>query len=134
MTIQEALQALNILDESKSSESTIKSNLKIMLIHMLKSKYQPEYENKNSWRASILNSYDGITNEFPEIGKGSLYKSYYMKKLSLSQVYLSAVRRASDETGKPIDVFPKECEWTKEQLVDEEFIYDFINKYCPKNK
>lgn len=132
MTVYEALQALNILDESGNSKSNIKSNLRILLLHMLKAKYQPEYENKSSWRGSIINAFENITDEFPEIGKGNLYKNFYIKELSLPQVYRSAVLKASEETGKPINVFPQTCEWTKEQLVDIEFIYEFINKYCPR--
>ena len=133
MTIQEALQALNILDES-DSKSKIKNNLYGMLTHMLKSKYQPEYENKSSWRGSIWSNYTNIANEIPVMGKGALYKNFYMRQLNLQDIYENAVIRASEETGKPIDVFPKECEWTKEQLSDKKFIYNFMNEYCPKNK
>ena len=55
-----------------------------------------------------------------------------MRQLNLQDIYENAVIRASEETGKPIDVFPKECEWTKEQLLDKKFIYNFMNEYCPK--
>ena len=63
MTISEALEALKILDEG-NQRSTIRNNMYIMLIHMLKAKYQPEYKNKSSWRGSIWNSYINMKNEF----------------------------------------------------------------------
>lgn len=134
MTIYEALCALRILEEDNSSKRAIKSTLRVMLTHMLKSKYQPEYENKNSWRNSILNSFQNITDEFPVVGKGSLYKNFYMKDLDLQDVYENAIISASEETNEPLSYFPADCEWTKEQLVDKKFIYNFINKYCPKYK
>lgn len=134
MTIHEALCLLNILDEDNSSKSAIKNNLRILLIHMLKAKYQSEYENKNSWRNSILNSFQNITDEFPAIGKGTLYKNFYMKILDLQDVYENARIKASEETDKPLSDFPTKCEWTKEQLIDKNFIYDFMNEYCPRYK
>lgn len=130
MTIHEALCLLNILDEDNSSKSAIKSNLRVMLTHMLKAKYQSEYENKNSWKSTIYNSFDELMDEFPAVGKGSLYKTFYIKELDLDEVYRRAVRKASEETHKPITAFPKQCEWTKEQLVNINFIYNFIDEYC----
>ena len=133
MTISEALEALKILDEG-NQRSTIRNNMYIMLIHMLKAKYQPEYKNKSSWRGSIWNSYINMKNEFGTIGKGSLYKRFYIKELDLNDVYLDAREYASEETGKPIETFPKKCEWTKEQLLNREFIKNFIDTYAPKTK
>lgn len=132
MTIREALEALNVLEEDASSKRSIQSNLEVMLTHMLKAVYQPEYENKSSWRASILNGYKGIMREFPVPYKGALYKKYYLRELDLEFIYRDAVLTASEETGKDINVFPKKCPWTKEQLVNTEFVSEFMNKYCPK--
>lgn len=132
MTIYKALCALRILEEDNSSKRAIKSNLRVMIAHMLKAKYRPEYENKNSWRNSILNSFNGMIDEFPTIGKGSLYNNFYIRDLDLQNVYENARINASEETNKPLLTFPANCEWAKEQLVDREFIYDYINKYCPK--
>ena len=75
--ISEALEYLNILDEDRSSKSTINSYMIVLLTHMLKCKYQNNYENKASWRASIRNSYKGIVTQFTVVGRGSLYKIFY---------------------------------------------------------
>lgn len=129
MTIREALEKLDKLDEDNSAKRAVGSNLRVMLTHMLKCIYQPEYENKNSWKASIMNGYNGMTDEFPSL-KGTLYKNFYLEELDLEHIYTRARLNASGETGKSIDVFPEDCPWTKEQLVDPRFINDFIEKYC----
>ena len=99
-----------------------------------KSIYQPEYENKKSWRASILNSYRRMMREFPLPYKGALYKKYYLKELDLQFIYQSARVVASDETGKALNTFPLDCPWDKNQLMDFDFILNFIEKYCPNDK
>ena len=132
--ITDALYNLNLLENS-SSRSTIKSNLRILLIHMLKCKYPPEYySNKGSWVTSIVNSYSGVTDEFIDIGKGSLYKTFYIKQLNLEHIYKQAKLLAAKETGKPLNVFPDTCPWTKEQLVNLDFITDFIDTYGQDNQ
>ena len=118
-----------ILDENKRQESSIKSNLIILLLHMLKYKYQEEYENKNSWINSIYNALTNIITEFTCIGKGALYKNFYMKKLNLSQLYKIARSRAARETGIDINTFPEHCEWSKNQLIDVDFIDTFLDEY-----
>lgn len=123
-------------EESKSDKLSVMSNLRVLLIHMLKCKYQNNYPTKISWRRSIDNSFNNIVdildldsiNGFI-VGRGSLFKKFYMRELNLDTIYNRSVRTASQETGIPVNKFPKNCEWTKEQLIDADFIYDFIMKY-----
>ena len=123
------IKFISDLLENNSQESSVRSYLRIMILHMLKCKYQNDYPDKRSWRNSIKASYNKMIDQFDAIGKGSLYKTFYMKKLDLKAIYERALNDASFETGLPKLAFPQSCEWTKEQLVDEEFIYKFINKY-----
>ena len=131
--ISEALEYLNILDENQSAKSAINSSMIIMLTHMLKCEYQPEYKNKSSWLASIWNSYKNIVSQFTAIGKGVMFKIFYMKTLDLDTLYKIAVKDASKETGKPLDIFPDKCPWTKLELVNLDFINNFIEKYDKSN-
>ena len=126
--ISEAIDYLNLLEDN-SSKAAINSSLIVLLTHMLKCKYQPEYKNKASWVGSIWSAYKNIVSQFPAVGKGALYKIFYLKKVDLNTIYKIAKRDASVETGKNISVFPNDCEWTKEQLTDYDFITDFINNY-----
>ena len=115
--------------EGISDKRVIKSSLSVMLMHMLKLKYQNEYSNKISWINTIRTSFANLVDSFKGIGKGTLYNLFYMRQLDLNEIYKRAVRDASFETGLPIESFPKTCEWTKEQLTDLDFIYDFIKEY-----
>ena len=126
-----------LLNEKQAQEKTIKSNLIVLLTHMLKCKYQNEYPNKSSWRDSILNSFIDITLEFKERrGKytGAMYKKFYLRDVSLDRCYKVAMRKASKETGLNISVFPPECEWTKRDLINQDFIFDFIDEYGQDKK
>ena len=131
--ISEALYTLDLL-EDQGSKSAINNYIVVLLTHMLKCKYQPEYENKSSWRASIWNSFKGFTNEFIAIGKGSLYKNFYLRQLDLDRLYKLARKDASIETGLNIDIFPTNCEWNKHQLSDFDFINDFMDTYGSDNQ
>lgn len=117
------------LEEGQSERSAIMNQLKRLLIHMLKCKYQNGYENKSSWRGSIIDAESSLLNCFIDVGKGALYNVFYMRNMPFDRIYRDAVRKASFETHLPESVFPKKCEWTKEELTDEFFIDRFIEEY-----
>lgn len=124
------IEAFNeLLNESKREERAIKSAMRILICHMLKCKYQNDYPSKESWRNSIKNSHRDIVDEFKDIGKGSLYKKFYMRDFNLDLAYQQGRDDAIDETGLSENIFPNKCEWTKEQLVDRVFIRNFIKQY-----
>lgn len=125
-----------LLNEKQSQEKTIKNSLIILLMHMLKCKYQNDYPDKSSWRKSIIYSVDNITQEFKERHgeyTGAMYKKYYLRDVSLDKCYKMAVRKASEETRLKVSVFPSECEWTKRELIDQDYIFEFIDKYGQDN-
>lgn len=126
-----------ILNERRREERDIKSHLEVLLTHMLKCKYQNNYENKSSWRGSIRNAKNQIQYEFKENSngtfKGSLYSNFYLKQLDIQKIYEKAVENAADETGFSFQDFPVECEWTKEQLIDDKFIHQFLNEWGQDN-
>lgn len=117
----------NIFTEGNEKKS-IKSFLIVMIMHMLKLKYQNDFPAKKSWVDSIHSSYNSLYVQFKGIGKGSLFNNFYMRQLNLDEIYKIAVRQASIETHLPLSAFPSKCEWTKEQLIDSDFIYNFINE------
>lgn len=124
------VEAFNeIMNESRREEKAIKSAMRVLLCHMLKCKYQNNYSTKISWRTSIKNSYRDIIDEFKDIGKGSLYKKFYMRDFNLELAYQLGRDDAIEETGLPESIFPEKCPWTREQLVDRQFIKDFVNQY-----
>ena len=122
-----------ILNERRREEKDIKSQIQRLLLHMLKCKYQNDYQNKSSWRGSIRDASNMVQYEFISrkdgTFKGSLYNNFYLKELDLQRLYEKAVEDAVDETGLSFKDFPVDCEWTKEQLVDDKFIREFIREW-----
>jgi uncharacterized protein DUF29 len=88
------------------------SRLSVLLLHLLKWRYQPEKRGP-SWEASIhVQRYDI---------EDHLDDNPSLKPL-LPQALASAYRRASleavAETGLPGATFPEACPWTVEQVLD----------------
>ena len=83
---------------------------------MLKYKYQPEKITK-SWVNSINEHRDRI---YDILDNSPSLRQYIRDEFS--KVYGRARRRASRETQKPLDVFPIECPFTIEQVLDEDYL------------
>lgn len=114
----------NIIEESVSDKRAISSYTKRLVQHMLKCKYQNDYSNKRSWRNSIS---DSLSNLLFMMMASKTLKKFYLKEMDFDLIYRRARKDAERETG--LGEFPKTCEWSKSQLIDEEFIDDFIDTY-----
>ena len=123
--ILEALQELNKLEEMADDKSVILSQIRGLICHLLKCKYQPEYPHKRSWVNSIRNAQQQI--ESIILKSGSLRRFY--NKADLKRLYVSGRNDAILETGKTKESFPDTCEWTLEQMADSTFIREFLSEY-----
>ena len=101
----------------KSAESYLKN----CLIHMLKCKYQSE-KTTRSWHLTIENSADNLI----DILDGETTLTNIVKQ-HFNDIYQASRKRASLQTELDINNFPTECEWTLEQILDIEFIYEFLH-------
>ena len=100
-----------VRDLGKSERARMESALRILLIHLLKMKYQPEKRTR-SWEASIrvqrkhaaqfLLESPSLRPDLPRL---------------VSSAYDDARIDAANETGIDIDTFPETCEWTVEQVL-----------------
>ena len=93
-----------------SEKNAIESHLIILLLHLLKIKYQPTMYCK-SWENSVENAKFRI--------KRLVEKNPSLRtKVSefLADAYFSARLQASSETGLETKLFPKKCPWTIEEL------------------
>jgi Domain of unknown function DUF29 len=90
-------------DLSRRERDALYSNLKIVLLHLLKWKFQP-HKQTNSWKASIREHRQRIKQQ---VKKSPSLKSYPGE--ILSECYADARELASDETGLPLTTFPTEC-------------------------
>lgn len=104
-----------IKDLGNNIRDSITSHLKIILLHLLKWKYQEERRSK-SWYLSISNSrveIEDILEDNPGL-KSKLDECF-------KKAYPRAVKKASMETGMPVKIFPKTSIWSLEETLDNDF-------------
>ena len=112
-----------LLSEAKNKEREVKSLLINCFLHMLKCEYQPE-KTTRSWHMTILNCQTEL--EFALEDEIALFN-----KLNdvVSICYDKARNRVSRETGLSINNFPKKCPWSLSEVIDENFINNFLDNH-----
>jgi hypothetical protein len=105
-----------IADMGRSERRGLRSNLIVVLLHLLKWQYQPQMRS-GSWKGSIVEHRQRIRDDL--VDSPSL-KPYLEEVFAKS--YSDAVERASAETGLPAGTFPAECPYTAAQILDSEFL------------
>ena len=104
-----------IEDMGKRERQAIRSNLVIVLLHLLKWQFQPEHRT-GSWAGSITEHRTRILNNL--VDSPSL-KNYL--QTALEWAYPRARQQASDETGLMLPIFPEECPYLVEEILDDKF-------------
>ncbi|MDJ1173661.1 DUF29 domain-containing protein [Roseofilum capinflatum] len=104
-----------IEDMGKSERRSIKSNLTVVLMHLLKWEFQPEFRT-GSWSGSItqhrtrilyaLEDSPSLKNYLPEV---------------LETAYSRARQEASDETQLSLSRFPVSCPYEIEEVLNDGF-------------
>lgn len=111
---------VNLIEELeamiKSEKKAIKSNLRIVLMHLLKYKYQPE-KRTNSWLFTIREHRKRLQDDFED---SPSLKRYFYEVFSKS--YQDARELAADETGLNIDTFPVECPFSQENTLNQDYL------------
>jgi hypothetical protein len=107
-----------IEDMGRSEKRAVKSNLIIVLMHLLKYQYQKE-KRSNSWLFTIKEHRRRLREEFQT--------SPSLKKYSievLAECYQDARDLAATETGLSIDTFPVQSPFTPEQTLNPDYLPD----------
>src|SRR5208282_5182128 len=107
--------AEEIKDLGKSEERELENRLTTLLSHLLKLKYQPEKQT-SSWRATVKVQRVAV--------RRLLRKSPSLRpKMAeiLSDAFEEARYTAAEQTGLDDAMFPKDCPWSFDQCVDEQF-------------
>jgi len=99
----------------RSEKRGLKSRLSILLMHLIKWKYQPDYQGK-SWTLTILEQRDQIRDLMDE--NPSLRP---LLPESMKKAWDSAKRKAARETGIPRTAFPTQCPWSFEDIMNDDF-------------
>jgi hypothetical protein len=106
-------------DMGNSEKRSVVSQLSRLIAHLLKWKYQP-INRGTSWKATIEDARLELADFLSEsITLKNKVESEFKNK---AIVYRRAVNWASRETGIEKKVFPKDCPFTLEQCLDEEFL------------
>lgn len=110
----------NLIEEietmGRSERSALKSNLRVLLMHLLKWKYQPSMRS-NSWRSTIREHRKRIQEAFKD--SPSLMRTF---DEGFDIAYQDGRELASDETGLGIDTFPQIFPFTVEQVLDSDYL------------
>ena len=117
----DALDLLHLIEEieglTRSDRRGLRSSLRILLMHLLKWRYQPERRVEgHSWEDTIVEQRKQVQDYVTE--SPSLNREVAPL---LRDNYAHAKRRASIQTELPLETFPEECPWTAEQVLDEDF-------------
>jgi hypothetical protein len=117
-----ALDVANLLEEietmGRSEKAALKSNLVVVLWHLLKWKYQPE-KRSTSWELSIAEHRRRLRDAFED---SPSLKPYCEE--CFDQCYQDARRQARIETKLAIATFPETSPFTPEQSLDQDFLPD----------
>ena len=105
-----------IEDMGRSEKRAIKSNLIVLLLHLLKYKYQQE-KRSNSWGSSIVEHRRRLLDDFD--ASPSLKR--YMTEV-FEDCYSSARKQAMYETGLPIATFPDKCPFEIAEILNPDFM------------
>ncbi|MBD1890233.1 DUF29 domain-containing protein [Coleofasciculus sp. FACHB-SPT9] len=105
-----------IEDMGRSERRSLKSNLIIVLTHLLKWQFQPE-KRSGSWKGSIVEHRRRIR----EALKDSPSLKPYLEEV-FAESYADAVEQASAETELLLEIFPQLCPYTSTKVLDSNFL------------
>jgi hypothetical protein len=111
--IDRAALADEVASLGKRDRREIGSRLAVIVLHMLKLKYQPERESR-SWHNSISEQRDKLA----RVLRDSPSLRAQLPEL-LADYYGSARLKAAHQTGMNVACFPKTCEWTVDEVLAE---------------
>jgi hypothetical protein len=108
--------AEELADMGERDRREVRSYLRRLITHLMKWQFQPDRRTA-SWGASIADSraeLEGIFEQSPSLRRFAAE--------SFGQAYPRARRQASFETGLPQTVFPPECPYSFDELMDDDFL------------
>jgi hypothetical protein len=105
------------IDMSRRREHVLISHLEILLLHLLKWRYQPQGQ---SWGHSRMDSIRVARTDVQ-----ALFARYphlhTRQEAAYARAYPRARHQAARETGLPLALFPQTCPWAPEQVLDADF-------------
>lgn len=105
-----------IADMGKSERRSLKSNLIVILVHLLKWQFQSE-KFIGSWEASIIEHRRRVKEALDD---SPSLKSYL--ESVFADCYAQAVKQTKAETNLPVESFPVMCPYDLPEVTDDEFL------------
>jgi hypothetical protein len=105
-----------IEDMGRSERRVVRSNLIVILMHLLKYKYQLE-KRSNSWLLTIFERRRRLRDDFAD---SPSLKRYFNEVFE--QCYKDARISAAIETGIPTEVFPEQSLFTPEEVLNIDYL------------
>ena len=116
----QALDYDNLIEEieamGRSERNALESNLIVVLMHLLKYKYQPQKRSR-SWLSSIFEHRRRLIRT---LKSSPSLKRYYEEVFD--ECYQYAVKQASIETGLSVEHFPNISPFSSEETLDFDFL------------
>lgn len=118
--VLEELDLPNLLEEieamGRSQRKEIKSRLLVLLLHLLKIRYQ-QRDNPRSWLATIRTQRDEIDIELSDSPSLRQFLPEFVE-----YAYARARKGAAEETKLPLATFPLACPWSLEEILDADWL------------
>lgn len=105
-----------IADMGRSERRRLRSNLIVILTHLLKWQYQAT-RRSNSWKSSIVEHRRRIRDALKE----SPSLKPYLQEV-FAECYLDAIEQTLAETGLPAETSPPICPYTVSETLDSNFL------------
>ncbi len=109
----------NLIDEienmGRSERRSLKSNLIVVLLHLLKWQFQTEHRG-GSWAGSIVEHRRRIHDAIAD----SPSLQPYLEEI-FAEAYSAAVKQAKAETQLPVETFPQQSPYELTQVLDDDF-------------
>ncbi|MBR8827916.1 MAG: DUF29 domain-containing protein [Gomphosphaeria aponina SAG 52.96 = DSM 107014] len=116
------LDTANLLAEieamSRNEKRALTSNLLVILVHLLKYKYQPEKPSR-SWRSSLLEHRRRLRDSLAD---SPSLKPYFQEVFNLC--YKDSRKQAAVETGLFLDTFPPAPPFTFDEVLNPDYLPD----------
>jgi hypothetical protein len=103
-------------DLGRSQKREIRSRIVVILLHLLKWRYQPERRSE-SWTSSLIEQRTDIADEITDSPSLRTFPADI-----LARAYSTARIRAAGETGLPLNAFPVTCPFTIAEVLSLDFV------------
>jgi len=118
----EELDVRNLIEElealGRSEQRELSSYFQVLVMHLLKCQYQPE-KRTPSWNTTLSNCRDKIQDCLEDTPS---LQRFLQDAEWIDKYYRRARRDAAKETQKTLEIFPSQCPYTIEQILNSSFL------------